>query len=316
MLTFLALTILTAPPPLPVTLRLEPTPGSSTAVVFRLTNEGDGPVRVVDHRSLLALEVHVPGRRAAVRCGAPAGTRPGVVDPERVVELSPGASLAEAIDVRWFCWSPRERKALSTEGATVSARYGFRRAGPRTWVAASPDGATRVGSLEAEPIDLGSGPSAVESAPSEGATLSLRPVPARTESASGRSISLRLQLRNVSPDDVRVFVRPELFGFQVTGPTVSQRCSLPVNARAPLRESFNRLRTSGQTSIALDVSAICPSDTFAAPGVYDVEPVFGATEDGAGVGLRAFTGAVVGVPAVVRVTSGDLATYESVEPAR
>lgn len=313
MLTPLLLTILAASPALPVDLRLDPVAPSSTEVVLRVSNSGDAPLRVAMHRGLLSLEVRVPGRRAPLRCAAPAGTRPGSVDPERVSTLAPGASTAEVVDLRWYCWSTRVAKALATPGATISARYGFRRASARTWIASSPDGATRVGSIEAEPVAAPTlpAPDAPAAAP-----LTLRAVPDRQDSGSGRSIAAVLRLENASPDDVRVFVRPELFHFDVRGPGQAVRCGLGQRLRAPLRESFTRLAPRRRTTLALDLAAVCPSGTFATPGVYDVAPVFEATEDGGRVGLRAVTGTVLGAPLTVRVGAGDLAAYEPREPAR
>lgn len=315
MLTALFLTILTAPPALPVTLGLEPVADAPSGLVYRVTNTGDTPVRVVGHRGLLSLEVKVPGRRAAVKCAPPPGARPGVVDPERVHRLGAGASIAETVDLRWFCWTTRATKALATPGATVLARYGFRRASARTWVASSPDGATRVGRLESEPIAAPAPPAAVVPAGSA-PVLTLRPLPARVVTGSGRSIPVVLRLDNASPDDVRVFVRPDLFRFDVHGPVETVRCALVRAERAPMRESFTRLAPRRRTTLFLDLAAVCPSDTFAAPGIYDVEPVFDAVYDGASVGLRAVTGTFPGSPLVVRVGAGDLDTYEAQEPDR
>lgn len=316
MLTPIFLTVLAASPApaLPVNLRLERAPGSETAVVFRVTNAGEAPLRVAMHRGLLSLDVLVPGRRAKVRCAPPPGTRPGSVDPERVVALAPGASSAEVVDVRWFCWNARARKALATPGATIAARYGFRRGNARTWIASSSDGATRVGSLEAEPLSLPAAPA--PAAPAVATTLSLRVVPERLDSGSGRSVAASVRLENASPDDVRVFVRPEAFQFDVRGPTEAVRCGLGQRLRAPLRESFSRLGPRRRTSLVLDLAAVCPRGTFATPGIYDVTPTFEATEDGERVGLRAVTGTIVGTPFAVRVGAGDLPTYEPQEPPR
>lgn len=317
MLIPIFLTILSASPALPVSLRVEPGPGAPTAVVFRLSNTGDAPLHVVGHRGLLSLSVRVPGRRAPVRCTPPPGVRPASVDPERVTTLAPGASLAEVVDVRWLCWSKRASEALATPGATLEVRYGFRRASARTWVASAVDGATRVGSLDAEPIPAPvTAPAAPPAAGPPAPPLTLRGAPDRVDSASGRSVPVSLRLQNASPDDLRVFVRPELFRFDVHGPTESVRCGLPTALRAPLRESFTRLGPRRRTTLTLDVAAVCPRATFATPGVYDVQPVFEATEDGERRGLRAFTGTIAGAPLVVRVGQGDLPEYEPREPVR
>ena len=108
----------------------------------------------------------------------------------------------------------------------------------------------------------------------------------------------------------------QVFRFEVHGPTESVRCGLPTALRAPLRESFTRLAPRRRTTLTLDVAALCPRATFATPGVYDVAPVFEATEDGERRGLRAVTGTTVGAPLVVRVGQGDLPEYEPQEPAR
>jgi hypothetical protein len=315
MLTPLLLTILAMSPALPVNLRLDAIASSSTEVVFRVSNAGESPLRVAMNRGLLSLEVRVPGRRAPLRCAPPPGVRPSSVDPERVATLAPGASMAEVVDLRWFCWSARAAEALWAPGATVSARYGFRRASARTWIASSLDGVTRVGAIQSEPLAVPT-PQAPAAPATTLAALSLRAVPDRRDTGSGRSAAAVLRLENTSPDDVRVFVRPELFHFDVQGPVGALRCSLGDRLRAPLRESFARLAPRGRTSLALDLAAVCPSGTFATPGVYDVAPVFEATEDGARVGLRAVTGTIVGAPLAVRVGAGDLPGYQPQEPAR
>lgn len=320
MLTSLVLTVLAASPPLPLTLRIEPSPDESspTQVVFRLKNDGEAPLRVVHHRGLLSLEVRVPERRAPVRCSAPAGTRPGGVDPERIVDLAPGASAAEVVDVRWYCWSSRAAKALASPGATIVGRYGFgrRRATARSWVVSSLDGATRMASLEAEPIGLAASSPAAGPEASGLVELSLAAAPARLDSADGRLVPIVLRLRNEAPDDTRVLVHPAMFSFVVRGPRLVERCALPVAQRSPMRESFTRLRPRGRATQTLDLAAVCPERTFAAPGVYDVETIFESEDDGGALGLRAFAGSVTGGRAVVRVTSGDLPAYETLEPPR
>ncbi len=297
-----------APPP-PVSLLLSAT-DSRDVVVFSLANTGAEPVRVLADRFLLSLELRPDGRRGGVRrCAPPAGLASGL-DPDRIVTLDPGARYEESVDVRFWCWGSSK---MRTKAHSIRATYG--RAGRATadrWVVSSADGtAGHHGRLNSEPLPV----AATEVAPVAVVTkrgLELRAADA--QAFGGREVVLPLRVVNHGPDPVHVFLHPFAFRFRVSSAAGQEVCAIHDPERQPDREAFVRLARGAVRATRLDVAEFCPRGTFSIPGVYEVRAELAAAQDGASVGLRAFTGTVTAEPAIVRVSHGHSRHYVRVAP--
>jgi hypothetical protein len=130
--------------------------------------------------------------------------------------------------------------------------------------------------------------------------------PAAVDATHAEDIAIPVTLTNNGHRAAIVRFRPEMLGFEVMGPSESTHCAWASLPTAPTRELFTTLEAGGQTSVTVLLNAYCPTNTFAAPGLYVVRATLDTRRaSGADIGLRSFDGQVIATsPTVVRLRHG------------
>ena len=331
----------TLPPP-PLALSVTPAAGGGRELwKLRIENTGDVPVRIAADARLLVLEVTPPpgfvdpraakakraptkaaGEPAAVRCVLPDDARPQADEGHELVV--PGKrSWSATFDPMLYCFGARERAVL-VSGATVKAHFGWLSppAKPAARPAAkavahappfvaAPVGAAvgRVGSakvLEAAPFTLAdnvASPPALPPAP--GSEAFVVTMPDTLDIGRGSEISSVVTIANATDKPITLLFRPEMLRFRVAGPAGSVACGSPRQIGSPIRELYSTVAVKGRASASVLLTAVCPSDTFDASGIYRVTPVLDTSgASGRKVGLKTFDGTITGSsPLLLRVRS-------------
>jgi hypothetical protein len=257
-------------------------------------------------------------------CGAK--SLPSSVSPAESVELLPGQLLFHAFDPRDLC----EGEDALREGAVVEMSYGFPLQTKKLWrggklttveiaqtapfVAERPPEGEEVfvplKFLKAEPIRLDQTyplssvsalPQEEEDATTETDTEDEAPPPPPLElkvfplgtSESPEDGVVTVQLRNTSGKSMTLFVRRELFTYQVSGPLGEATCQMHPTERAPDAAAFSTLSPGGTISLSTRLAEACPPGTWDLPGTYSVSALFQATADGTEHDIEAFMGSAV-----------------------
>lgn len=264
--------------------------------------------RLLELTVLEARERGRPRRHVCRYPGAPA--RPVEA---RVAAMSAGETYVEWLDLRELCWG-RAARVLESGEVTVEVSYGFRarsravvreegerrpphRVPGDAFTFALPSatpGATTTSTTTGATTSTTTGATATATDASA-STLTLSLAPTSTAGTPVLSVTIR------GEGDDRVYVRDDLFSFDVRGPLGSVRCAIPRTTIVPIVDFYRRLSRPTRTSIAASIQ--CPEDTFAVAGVYEVVPVVDLVYDGARYDLEAVTGRFEGAPAAVRITS-------------
>lgn len=308
-------------------------PSAQGRWTFRIENEGTAPVRVPADVRLLRITVESGDTmskkaRKAVSCSLPAGLRPEGFPDRNALLLGPGDAYLETFDPRLFCFG-KNAKALEG-GALVRARYGWdapkdkKKVGPPYAVESTelPATVAPVKELVVPPLVLsylppkpdadadadaktkdkaGDGTSIVDE---NNAKIELR-VPEHIETVSGPRMTMTLTATNTGHRSTPVVIRSRMVGFVVDGPDGVARCDTAGPTKSYPRESYQTLEPGGSTSLALLVEEACGRSLFRRPGLYKVLPRLRLVEDGAEVGLTAWTGtAIAKEPTLVRVATG------------
>jgi hypothetical protein len=222
---------------------------------------------VVRDRRLLRLTVRPEGSRQRLRCVHP--DAPRRVDPGRLEEMPRGTTHREWIDLRMYC-TGRALRALESKSATVEVEYGFRTRSRTRYVAKRAD----------------------ERRPPNKITVTL----AGRTTRGGPSFSVRARGAG------RAYMRDDLWSFLVSGPLGDVVCAMPRTTIVPIVDFFRRMNRGSRAS--LSSSLYCPEDTFAVPGVYEIQPKLELVYDGDPYEIEALTGTFIGDPAVFRVRGG------------
>jgi hypothetical protein len=90
----------------------------------------------------------------------------------------------------------------------------------------------------------------------------------------GTSLLLRVAVRNLSGDAVKLVDHPTQFQFRVSGPTGEWECSMSAWRIRPLPDLLIRVRRGGKYEKRLDLAMYCPDLAFAEAGVYRVTPTY------------------------------------------
>lgn len=122
--------------------------------------------------------------------------------------------------------------------------------------------------------------------------LELKVFPLGTSSRPEEGV-VTVQLRNTSGKSMTVFVRRELFSYQVSGPLGTATCEMHPAERAPDAAAFSTLAPGGTISLSTRLAEACPPGTWALPGTYSVSVLFQTTADGAEHDIDAFMGSAV-----------------------
>jgi hypothetical protein len=309
------LSVTRAPARLDVTLEPFPEAGPWKRKLILRSLRAQEVVRDRRLLELTVLEARERGRPRRHVCrypGAPA--RPVEA---RVAAMSAGETYVEWLDLRELCWG-RAARVLESGEVTVEVSYGFRArsravvreegerrpphrvagdaftfALPTTTPApsAATSSATTPGASPASATPASATPSSAT--PASALTVSLAP----TSTAGTPVLSVTIR----GEGGGRIYVRDDLFSFDVRGPLGSVRCAIPRTTIVPIVDFYRRLARPTRTSIAASIQ--CPEDTFAVAGVYEVVPIVDLVYDGARYDLEAVTGRFEGAPAAVRITS-------------
>lgn len=133
--------------------------------------------------------------------------------------------------------------------------------------------------------------------------LSLRVSPlAPTQKAEATTITVTL--KNQSAEGMRVFLRRELFVYEILGPNGGSTCRMPPADRSPDPANIDRLNAGASRSLTTRLAEACPPGTFSTPGTYSVGARFESTQSGQEHGLDAFVGAVLSEQPVRFVIQG------------
>lgn len=286
---------------------------------YIVTVRASQAAEVVADRRLIELELRPTEgrRRRRVRCRHPRVRRS--TRNARTITLEPGETWQEWIDLRTYCWGRRLR--VLEDGAEVELRYGWRRPTPRRWVARIPDTSRRewTSRFEVEPFTFAAVPGDEEtrriSPASDGeegeADQAEDPGPApirvslsstTARGASGVRFSVAVRAREGRE---RVYVRPDSFVFQVSGPTGTFRCAMPPWGGAPVADLYERISTRHAARERLVAEQLCPEDTFSRAGIYEVTPEVRLPHDGAEWDLDAVSGRFVGPTVPLRVLTSE-----------
>jgi hypothetical protein len=282
-----------------------------------------------------------------VRCVLPDDARPST-DEGRDLVIPAKRSWSTNLDPLFYCFSARER-AMLVSGATVTAHFGWpaplakpsARTKPR--VIAPPFVVAPVGAavgkvapakaLAAAPFTLTESaapttpatPAAGATAPDSSALPPLPPgsaslvvsMPDALDIARGNEVSSTVTVVNEGDKAAVFLLRAEMFRFSVAGPAGSVACGTTRAVDAPIRELYSTIAPKGRASIGLLVDALCPSDTFAEPGVYRVTPTLDTSEaSGRSIGLKTWDGeAKARSPMLLRVRSSRRPPTSTTRPA-
>jgi hypothetical protein len=284
---------------------------------MHVTNTGDVPVRFVADARLLTLELTPRGARKLLRCQLPADMRPGD-DMERSVVLPPKRSYSESFEPRLYCFGGRELEALEATTIVV-ARLGWpeRAKGRGPHVVAALEGVepevAPLAAIESPPVSLPDEPTPMAQADPTATPEDPDPVhlvlgsSRAVDAASSENLAITVTLRNAGKRPVRVRLRPETLGFDVTSSTGVQHCGWPAMPSAPVRDYFTTLAPGGAESLTVVLGDYCGRTPFERSGLVVVRPDLDTRRAGGeAIGLKTFNGVVIAAtPSVVRLHQGN-----------
>jgi hypothetical protein len=97
------------------------------------------------------------------------------------------------------------------------------------------------------------------------------------DAAKKRNVRLSVQAHNSGPRPLLVALRARQLSFLVAGPERTQRCGRPGRHHVP-RDLLRRLREGKHIHVDVLLGEICPSVSFARPGLYRASPTMYAIE--------------------------------------
>ncbi|WP_437758088.1 hypothetical protein [Sorangium sp. So ce1389] len=125
-----------------------------------------------------------------------------------------------------------------------------------------------------------------------------------SDAASPRSIVVRVTAKNVGKRPMTVAIRPRMLEFHVAGPNGTTVCEAAPPTDAIPRDMYRTLKGGASVDVSLLLREVCPADTFAREGLYEVTATLHANEAGTGLNLDAYTATVTATNAtLLRVKS-------------
>lgn len=125
-----------------------------------------------------------------------------------------------------------------------------------------------------------------------------------SDAASPRSIVVRVTARNAGKRPMTVAIRPRMLEFHVAGPNGTTVCEAAPPTDAIPRDMYRTLKAGASVDVSLLLREVCPADTFAREGLYEVTATLHANEPGTGLDLDAYTATVTAANAtLLRVKS-------------
>ncbi|WP_437289763.1 hypothetical protein [Sorangium sp. So ce406] len=125
-----------------------------------------------------------------------------------------------------------------------------------------------------------------------------------SDAASPRSIVVRVSARNAGKRPMTVAIRPRMLEFHVAGPNGTAVCEASPPTGAIPRDLFRTLKPGASADVSLLLREVCPDNTFAREGLYEVTATLHANEPGTGLGIDAYTATIAAdTPTLLRVKS-------------
>ncbi|KYF57252.1 hypothetical protein BE08_16945 [Sorangium cellulosum] len=125
-----------------------------------------------------------------------------------------------------------------------------------------------------------------------------------SDAASPRSIVVRVSARNAGRRPMTVAIRSRMFEFHVAGPNGTTVCQASPPTGAIPRDMYRTLKAGASVDVSILLREVCPANTFAREGLYEVTATLHANEPGTGLGLDAYTATVTArEPTLLRVKS-------------
>ncbi len=104
---------------------------------------------------------------------------------------------------------------------------------------------------------------------------------------------VKVRVTNQSGQSQSLFLRRELFTYEVSGPQGEFTCRMHPADRDPMASEFRRLTGGASASLSTRLAEACPLGAWKAPGDYFVSARMNATADGKRFGLNAYVGVAV-----------------------
>ncbi len=318
-----------------VTLDVEPSGAPASPLwTLRVKNTGSVPLRLVTDPRLLRLELPpaaAAGPRApkVVVCALPDAARPFGDGDARV--LAPGKTYTERFDIRTLCFGEEAARALGA-ASHISATYGFsgKTLAPPFVVGPLDDGAApalasaRQIAMAARPLAQPTqapqpaspaAPASPPTAPAAAATTPTTEVPPprlvvtqtrRVDTDSAGAATLTVTLKNTSSRSVTLAFRPSSLALRVLTPSGGVVLCAPAGLTSVSRELVTTLGAGRSASQTVVLGRVCPPDTFAERGVYEIAASVDNRRTVVAAGTMAtFVGVVAAPePTLLRVRSG------------
>ena len=310
-----------------------------------ITNRSEHPVELVADPRLLWFEVIVPGKRKPEICRLPSELFPDRAQRRHTVLLGPQEAVVHSFDPRLYCFSKDGQWRL-VPGALVTPHFGWPEKTKTTWkrgkrvevkvpqkepfvaqvIESAPEGASQL------PANQGDGPHAegqsikevqatpfaLVSAYAEWARTRLErkeqeqegpfqlKLTAGSDAEEERTATVRMSIKNRDKRAHHLYIRRELFSFEVTGPDGMVSCDPEPDYRAPDPQAFFNMAPGRTVSLSSRLVELCPRGTFARPGLYLIHARMDPNQRGREFDLDAYVGRIVSYdPASVRIRTGE-----------
>ena len=310
-----------------------------------ITNRSEHPVEIVADPRLLWFEVIVPGKRKPETCRLPRELFPNRAHHRHTVVLRPQEAVVHSFDPRLYCFSKDGQWRL-VPGALVTPHFGWPEKTKTKWkrgkrvqvtvpqkepfvahvIESAPEGVSKLPGArgddreaEGQTIkEVRATPFALVSAYAEWARTRLerkekeKEGPFQLKLTSGsdaqneRSATVRMSIKNRDKRSHHVYIRRELFSFEVMGPDGMVTCDPEPDFRAPDRQAFFHMAPGRTVSLTSRLVELCPRGTFARPGLYLIHARMEPNRRGREFDLDAYVGRIVSRdPVSVRIRTGE-----------
>ncbi|WP_438019072.1 hypothetical protein WMF18_08400 [Sorangium sp. So ce315] len=242
----------------------------------------------------LVLSYGLPPKKEAAG-GEPDGAEP---------PSPPGDGQAQPSDTTA---QPQGDKAAQPQGDKAAQPQGDKAAQPEGDKATQASTDSPAGAVAGQPATSSKAPGAGSSGKpivdANAPRLELKSEP-WSDAASPRSIVVRSSARNAGRRPMTVAIRSRMFEFHVAGPNGATVCQASPPTGAIPRDMFRTLKPGASVDVSILLREVCPANTFAREGLYEVTATLHANEPGTGLGLDAYTAKVTArEPTLLRVKS-------------
>ncbi|XXX79785.1 hypothetical protein WMF30_13530 [Sorangium sp. So ce134] len=113
-----------------------------------------------------------------------------------------------------------------------------------------------------------------------------------SDAASPRSVVVRVSAKNAGKRPMTVAIRSRMLEFHIAGPNGTTVCEASPPTGAIPRDMYRTLKPGASVDLSLLLREVCPANTFAREGLYEVTATLRANEPGTELGLDAYTAVV------------------------